>query len=88
MVLIIQNSKNVDRGEGDEIRFLFNLLWWAYGGVVSKSVFHHGIRILVMAVKFDYDDLYIEVPSGSNRLFLCPLDVLNVLYCYLPDNLM
>ena len=27
-------------------------------------------------MKFDIAVLYIKVPSGSNRLFLCPLDVL------------
>ena len=30
------------------------------------------------AVKFDIANLYVKVPSGSNRLFQCPLDVLNV----------
>ena len=24
------------------------------------------------------------MPSGSNRLFLCPLDVLNIWYCHQP----
>ena len=37
-----------------------------------------------MAVKFDIANLYVKVPSGNNRLFLCPLDVLNVLYYYQP----
>ena len=40
------------------------------------------VRIRVVAVKLDIADLYIKVPSGSNRLFLFPLDVRNVLYCY------
>ena len=35
-------------------------------------------------MKFDITNLYINVPSGSNRLFLCSLDVLNVLYCHQP----
>ena len=52
----------------------------------STSGFHSGNRGLnpVRAVKFDIADLYVKVLSGSNRLFLCPLDVLSVLYCYQP----
>ena len=41
-------------------------LKWAYGMVVSMSGFHGSN----------------QVPSCSNRLFLCPLDVLKSLYCY------
>ena len=33
-------------------------------------------RIQAQVVKFDIADPYIIVPSGINRLFLCPLDVL------------
>ena len=39
-----------------------------------------------MALKFDVADLYIKVPSGSNRLFLCPLDVLLHLYAKVPSG--
>ena len=42
------------------------------------------VRIPATAVKFDIANLYNKVSSGSNRLFLCSLDVLNVLYCYQP----
>ena len=44
-----------------------------------------GVRIPAWEVKFDIADLDIKVPSGGNRLFLCPLDVfpcpLDVLLC-------
>ena len=36
------------------------------------------------SVKFDIANLYVKVPSGSNRLFICPLDVFSVLYCHQP----
>ena len=35
-------------------------------------------------MKFDIANFNVEVPSGSNILFLCPQDVLNVLYCHQP----
>ena len=33
-------------------------------------------------MKFDIANLYIKVPSRSNKLFVCPLDVFKVLYCH------
>ena len=39
-----------------------------------------GVRIMHVAVKFHTA----EVPLDSNRLFLCPLDVLNILHCHQP----
>ena len=42
------------------------------------------VRIPAGAEKFDIANLYVKVPSGSNILFLCRLDVLNVLYCHQP----
>ena len=42
------------------------------------------VRILAEAEKFDIANLYINSALRPNRLFLCPLDVLNILYCHQP----
>ena len=42
------------------------------------------VRILGVAVNFDVADPYIKVPSGGNRSFLYPVNVLNVLYSHQP----
>ena len=58
----------------------FQKFSWAYGVVVSTSAVIW-VRMTARAVKFDIANLGIKVPSGSNILFLCPLDVFKVLYC-------
>ena len=45
---------------------------------MGMSVF----TVAIGSVKFDVANLYIKVPSDSNRLF--PLDVLNILCCHQP----
>ena len=55
---------------------------WCSG---KHVIFHCGDRgSNPGAVKFDIANIYVKVPSGSNRLFLCPLDVLHILYCHQP----
>ena len=54
---------------------IFNLQW-AFGAEGSTFVFH------CVDQGSDPGHLYIKVLFGSNRLFLCPLDVINELYCH------
>ena len=57
------------------------MVWWLAHWFFTAAI---RVRIPDRAVKFGVADLYVKVPSGSNRLFLCPLDVLYVLYCHQP----
>ena len=45
------------------------------------QLINYGVCLVSMVMKF-HVYLYIKVPTGGNRFFLCPLDIPDIQYCH------